>query len=86
MKEKSTCISHRLKAFLCFAARGHAPNPTPGNLQQNNIRRGTCIHCQQLGHASSNCPSQFSASRHAQFNGMRPQTGTTTTTTTTTVI
>ncbi|XP_021641236.1 DNA topoisomerase 3-alpha isoform X4 [Hevea brasiliensis] len=56
-------------------ARGRAPNATPSNLQQNNIRDGTCIHCEQIGHASNNCPSQLSDSRHARSNGMSQQTG-----------
>ncbi|XP_065876649.1 DNA topoisomerase 3-alpha isoform X1 [Euphorbia lathyris] len=54
-------------------ARGRTPTTTSNNLQQSNSRHGTCIHCQQIGHSSSDCPSQHPSSRRAQSHGMNQQ-------------
>ncbi|KAJ4839363.1 hypothetical protein Tsubulata_043160 [Turnera subulata] len=56
-------------------ARGQVPNTTPSNFQRSNSRQGVCIYCHQAGHASTNCPSQLSASRHVQSRGMNQQNG-----------
>ncbi|KAH9717269.1 DNA topoisomerase 3-alpha [Citrus sinensis] len=56
-------------------ARGRGPTASSNNGQQSNHRQRACIYCQQMGHSSSDCPSQFSGSRNARANGMNPQSG-----------
>ncbi|XP_010546323.1 PREDICTED: DNA topoisomerase 3-alpha isoform X2 [Tarenaya hassleriana] len=43
-----------------------APAASANNLQESNMRQTVCIHCHQLGHASTNCPSQVSGFRSSR--------------------
>lgn len=59
-------------------ARGRGPSASSSTVQRSNARAGdarqsSCIHCQQTGHSSSNCPSQVSGSRTARSRGMNLQ-------------
>ncbi|XP_050227731.1 DNA topoisomerase 3-alpha isoform X2 [Mercurialis annua] len=56
-------------------ARGRDTNASSSNFQQSTVRTGSCIHCQQTGHASSDCPSQLSTSRRVHSRPMNQQMG-----------
>ena len=69
-----------------YTARGRPPTTTPSNgpptttprnPQRSNSRQAPCIYCYQIGHASTDCPSRISATRHVQSHGMNQQNGTT---------
>ncbi|TXG74852.1 hypothetical protein ES288_1Z004400v1 [Gossypium darwinii] len=49
-----------------MSARGRGPTTTSSNGQRSSNRHNACIHCQQTGHSSNDCPSQFSRSRNSQ--------------------
>ncbi|XP_012489371.1 DNA topoisomerase 3-alpha isoform X2 [Gossypium raimondii] len=49
-----------------MSARGRGPTTTSSNGQRSSNRHNSCIHCQQTGHSSNDCPSQFSRSRNSQ--------------------
>ncbi|XP_011031137.1 PREDICTED: DNA topoisomerase 3-alpha isoform X1 [Populus euphratica] len=49
------------------------PTSTPSNPQRSNSRQAPCIYCYQTGHASTDCPSRISATRHVQSHGMNQQ-------------
>lgn len=49
-------------------ARGPTANHT-------NPRQPVCLHCQETGHSSNECPSQTRRSRNAQYPGMNQQSG-----------
>uniref|UniRef100_A0A6N2L4U5 DNA topoisomerase n=1 Tax=Salix viminalis TaxID=40686 RepID=A0A6N2L4U5_SALVM len=51
------------------------PTTTPRNPQRSNSRQAPCIYCYQTGHASTDCPSRISATRHVQSHGMNQQNG-----------
>ncbi|KAJ6682709.1 PROKARYOTIC DNA TOPOISOMERASE [Salix koriyanagi] len=51
------------------------PITTPRNPQRSNSRQAPCIYCYQTGHASTDCPSRISATRHVQSHGMNQQNG-----------
>lgn len=51
------------------------PTTTPSNPQRSNSRQAPCIYCYQTGHASTDCPSRISATRHVQSHGMNQQNG-----------
>lgn len=51
------------------------PTATPRNPQRSNSRQAPCIYCYQTGHASTDCPSRISATRHVQSHGMNQQNG-----------
>ncbi|XP_011011407.1 PREDICTED: DNA topoisomerase 3-alpha-like isoform X2 [Populus euphratica] len=51
------------------------PTSTPSNPQRSNSRQAPCIYCYQTGHASTDCPSRISATRHVQSHGMNQQNG-----------
>ncbi|PKA51264.1 DNA topoisomerase III [Apostasia shenzhenica] len=46
-------------------ARGQASDPL-SNIQRRDTRSNRCPHCQQIGHSSADCPSQFPRSRRTQ--------------------
>ncbi|KAL4352305.1 hypothetical protein GQ457_06G034590 [Hibiscus cannabinus] len=48
-----------------MSARGRGPTTTSSNVPRNS-NHGVCIHCQQTGHSSNDCPSQFSRSRNSR--------------------
>ncbi|TYH42488.1 hypothetical protein ES332_D11G066800v1 [Gossypium tomentosum] len=49
-----------------MSARGRGPTTTSSNGQRSSNRHNGCVHCQQTGHSSNDCPSQFSRSRNSQ--------------------
>ncbi|XP_007048480.2 PREDICTED: DNA topoisomerase 3-alpha isoform X2 [Theobroma cacao] len=49
-----------------MSARGRGPTTTSSNVQRNSSRQGACLYCQQTGHSSNDCPSQFSGSRNSR--------------------
>ncbi|XVF16931.1 hypothetical protein REPUB_Repub10bG0073300 [Reevesia pubescens] len=49
-----------------MSARGRGPTTTPSNVQRTSNRQGACLYCQQTGHSSNDCPSQFSGSRNSR--------------------
>ncbi|KAF9681814.1 hypothetical protein SADUNF_Sadunf05G0041700 [Salix dunnii] len=51
------------------------PTTTPRNPQRSNSRQAPCIYCYQTGHASTDCPSRISATRHVQSHGINQQNG-----------
>ncbi|KAE7997552.1 hypothetical protein FH972_002178 [Carpinus fangiana] len=61
-------------------ARGRGSTASSINVQQSNSRLGearhsACIYCQQMGHSSSDCPSQVSGSHSARHRRMNSQSG-----------
>ncbi|CDY39837.1 BnaC02g42810D [Brassica napus] len=47
-----------------------APGATPNNVRGSNIRQNNvCIHCQQGGHTSANCPTRASGYRNPRSTG-----------------
>ncbi|GMI98096.1 topoisomerase 3alpha [Hibiscus trionum] len=48
-----------------MSARGRGPTTTSSNVPRSS-NHGVCIHCQQTGHSSNDCPSQFSRSRNSR--------------------
>ncbi|KAF8089503.1 hypothetical protein N665_0503s0003 [Sinapis alba] len=52
-----------------------APGATSNNVRGSNIRQNNnvCIHCQQGGHTSANCPTRVSGSRNPRPNGTNPR-------------
>lgn len=61
--------------FILYPARGRGPTVSSGNVQQSNTWQRTCIYCQQTGHTSSDCRSQFSGSRNNHSRAMNMQSG-----------
>ncbi|KAF8089502.1 hypothetical protein N665_0503s0003 [Sinapis alba] len=57
-----------------------APGATSNNVRGSNIRQNNnvCIHCQQGGHTSANCPTRVSGSRNPRPNGTNPRNSETT--------
>ncbi|XVF61075.1 hypothetical protein PTKIN_Ptkin08bG0100100 [Pterospermum kingtungense] len=49
-----------------MSARGRGPTTTSSNVLRSSNRQGACSYCQQLGHSSNDCPSQFSGSRNSR--------------------
>ncbi|XP_022774853.1 DNA topoisomerase 3-alpha isoform X2 [Durio zibethinus] len=49
-----------------MSARGRGPTTTSSNVQRSSNRQGACLYCQQMGHSSNDCPSQFSGSRNSR--------------------
>ena len=61
--------------FDIFPAGGRGATTTSNNVRQSDTRQRACIYCQQTGHSSSDCPSQFSGSRNAHSHGTNLQSG-----------
>ncbi|KAL0691999.1 hypothetical protein Bca4012_059179 [Brassica carinata] len=57
-----------------------APGATPNNVRGSNIRQNNnvCIHCQQGGHTSANCPTRASGYRNPRSTGTNPRSDETT--------
>jgi hypothetical protein len=77
----SMLITQKYVTFFVFSpARGRGSTASSINVQQSNSRLGearhsACIYCQQMGHSSSDCPSQVSGSRSARHRRMNSQSG-----------
>ncbi|KAK3211450.1 hypothetical protein Dsin_016156 [Dipteronia sinensis] len=56
-------------------AGGRGATTTTNNVRQSDTRQRACIYCQQTGHSSGDCPSQFSGSRNAHSHGTNLQSG-----------
>ncbi|KAL5075165.1 hypothetical protein RYX36_014149 [Vicia faba] len=56
-------------------ARARGPTPATGNTHHTNPRQSACLHCQETGHSSNDCPSQTRRFRNAQQPEMNQQSG-----------
>ncbi|CAJ2641484.1 unnamed protein product [Trifolium pratense] len=56
-------------------ARARGPTASTSNANHTNPRQAVCLHCQETGHSSNECPSQTRRSRNAQYPGMNQQSG-----------
>lgn len=70
------CVLESNNYTLSFLpARARGPTPATGNTHHTNPRQSACLHCQETGHSSNDCPSQTRHSRNAQQPGMDQQSG-----------
>lgn len=60
-----------------MSARGRGSTTTSSNVQRSSNRQGqgACIYCQQTGHSSNDCPSQFPGPRNSRSSRTNSQNG-----------